>query len=66
MTNSLTALAHTDGVAQEKLDREIEAGGVSDYAAPEMVSLGSSKSLIQGYWNEGWVDWADHYKHAGE
>jgi hypothetical protein len=52
-----------DDGAQDGADCDIEVGGISGYAAPEMISLGSSKELIQGGWSEGGLDYGSWYYH---
>ena len=37
-----------------------------EYSPPKLVSLGKTRKLILGYWDEGWADYGAHYKHAGE
>jgi hypothetical protein len=65
-----TRIALTDFVRDRgtkgKINCDAEAFGISGYAAPEMVSLGSSRSLIQGYWPQGWDEWGSNYKHGGD
>ncbi|MBV9246791.1 MAG: hypothetical protein JO366_18485 [Methylobacteriaceae bacterium] len=38
----------------------------AEYSPPKLVSLGKTRKLILGYWDEGWADYGAHYKHAGE
>ena len=56
----------TDGVRKEQAPREAEVRPSLEYAKPSIVKLGEASELVQGYWNEGWADWADHYKHNGD
>jgi hypothetical protein len=46
--------------------REAETHLRLEYVAPRIVEFGEACELIQGYWDEGWADWADHYKHSNE
>jgi hypothetical protein len=52
-----------NGVVPDELDRGVEVAGISEYDDAELIRLGTCKSLIQGYWTEGWADWATGYKH---
>jgi len=61
MRNDLRNSLCDDDTAQDKLDRDIPIGGISDYAAPEMISLGASKNLIQGLNWQGYGDFAHGY-----
>ena len=54
MRNDISNSIRGDNVAQN--NRDIEVGGTSDYAAPEMVSLGRSENLIQGNFYVGFSD----------
>ena len=51
----------SNGAEQDKLDRDTAVERGSDYAAPEMISLGASKNLIQGMNWQGYGDFASGY-----
>ena len=36
------------------------------YAAPRVVELGETKSLLLGTWDEGYADWSAHYYHVSD
>jgi hypothetical protein len=65
MRNDPSNSVRSDDAAHDKLEREIAIGGISDYAAPEMVSLGASKNLIQGLNWQGYGDFSVSYYTSG-
>jgi hypothetical protein len=56
----------SDGPRKEQAPREAEVRPSLEYSEPKIVKLGEAGELVQGYWNEGWADYGDHYKHSNE
>jgi hypothetical protein len=54
------------GAPDNRADINSKIPGTSDYAAPEMIPLGTARSLIQGAYGEGWPDWGSGFKHNSD
>jgi hypothetical protein len=62
MQNELKSKA---AIVFAEMPQEIGSAVTSDYATPEITSLGASKNLIQGYDWRGYADYADNYYSYG-
>ena len=49
-----------DGASPDELDRDIEFGRIYEYTAPGIISLGSSRNLICGFFS-GYADFSTGY-----